>query len=533
MPPPTTIRTVCLGMVLASALSAVPSPAQEARIASIEIIRRPILDHAGSLVDELVNGFHVTTAEHIIRRELLFAVGESLDPGRLAESERNLRSTGLFSDVQIRTDRLSEGEVHIRVITRERWTFSASAMMTQEAGVRRKYLTISEKNVLGTGRRVGLGYNHSSLRVANPHGFQGGFEDPRLFGSRWRGVLNVHVAEEYRATHVQFDRPFYSEDARWSAGFAARNSAERLWYNDQSPYASESFRSGEAMQVWYVRSFGEDTRFRLGGAYLRTRTVVLPQFLGASNNIDLVNISAGIMSRAFTPVSNANEIGNVEYVQTGFALSLVSGFNPSARQEDVNTIFVRLGTRLGVSPAEGVFVHSDVSASGYTNLKQFRDATVRGQTAFLARIGISALAGRMLLVRGINWSPARSVSLGGSAGLRGYRLWEFAGTNAALLNLEARLFPELEFLYFRSALALFLDTGTTWWERDRFPAQRWKSSAGVGLRIGNRRFLGSTVIRIDLAYNMTTRQWGQIILATDQVFQVLGSVEPDMPTVSE
>lgn len=519
-------------MMLAGILPFAGSHAQEARIVSIEIVRRPILDHAGSLVDELVNEFHMTTGEYVIRRELLFAEGDSLDPALLAESERNLRSTGLFSDVQIRADRLSETEIRVRVITRERWTFSASAMITQEAGVRRKYLTLSEKNILGTGRRISLGYNHSSLRVANPHGFQAGFEDHRLFGSRWRGMLNVRMAEEYRATQIQFDRPFYSEDARWSAGFAARRSAERLWFDAQSPYASESFRSGEGIQLWYVRSFGEDVRMRTGAAWVRNRTAALPRFLGVAGNIDLVNLSAGIMRRSFTAVRNANEIGNVEYAQTGYALSLVSGFNPTAHPEDVNAFFFRLGTRLGVSPADGMFVHADVSASGYTNLKQFRDVSVRGQTSFLARMGISALAGRMLLIRGIDWAPTRTLALGGSAGLRGYRLSEFQGTNSALLNLEARLFPDVEFLFFRSALAVFLDSGTTWRESDRFSPQKWHSSAGVGIRIGNRRFLGSSVIRIDYAYNVTTRQWGQIILSTDQVFRVLGSVEPDLPTVT-
>jgi hemolysin activation/secretion protein len=124
------------------------------------------------------------------------------------------------------------------------------------------------------------------------------------------------------------------------------------------------------------------------------------------------------------------------------------------------------------------------------------------------------------------------VAIGGLAGLRGYRPWQFTGTGSALLNIEYRISPGVEFLYFRPAFALFHDAGTTWHEHQSPWARSWHRSAGAGLRIANRRFLGSTVIRFDAAHNFSTRQMS-FILSADLVFRALGGVDTDLPTMIE
>jgi hypothetical protein len=465
---------------------------------------------------------------------LLFVEGEAYNAALVEESERNLWNRGLFSDVRFLTDTLPGNLAHIRVITRERWTFSASAMFTQDAGVRSKYLSVSEQNLLGSGQKISLNYNQSSLRTGNPNGFQAGLEEHRLFGSRWRALFHYRDAEEHRAASLQVDRPFFSEDAEWSAGAVARQGRERLWYDPVNPQAEESFRFISVLRLWFIRSFGLGVKLRVGGAYLRSRMTALPQFIGTADSGDFLNLSGGILKRDFTQTSLIDEIGNVEYAQTGYGLSAIAGFNLSSIPERRNQLFLRAGSRTGVSLLRNLFVYTDISASTFTDFEQFRDATIRGQASFFNKVTArSTLVGRISLVRGFSWSPWKRVVLGGLGGLRGYRPWEFAGTSAALTNVEYRIFPDVEIMYFRSALAAFFDSGTTWWEQERFSNQKWHGAAGVGLRIANRRFLGSSVIRIDLAYNLATRQWGQIILSTDQLFRALGNVDTDSPATME
>lgn len=507
---------------------------QHLPIHSIEIIRKPILDHAGNIIDDLVNSLHITTNESVIRRELLFAESELFDPARVEESERNLRAMGIFSDVKILTDTLPGNLLAIRVITRERWTFSASAMITQEAGVRSKSATVSDKNLLGTGRKISLNYDYSSLRVNNPNGFRANFEESRLFGSRWKTSIYFRIAEEHRQTSFRIEQPFFSEAAEWAGGAEASKGWERQWYDPEAPYAPETFRQTSLLQAWYVRSTGTDVRFRFGGAYIRSRTIALPQFIGTTDNMDLVNVSAGFLRREFSATSNADDIGNVEYAQTGYSASLTTGFNPSSIPEQRNTWYFRAGSRVGLNFMQEGYLFADVSASGYTDLDNLQDVSLRGQVSFFQKVIAGAtLASKASLTHGVSSSARRRVALGGLAGLRGYHPWEFVGTSAALMNTELRIFPDVELMYFKSALVAFFDSGTTWWEREKLSKQRWHSAAGVGVRIANRRFLGSTVIRIDLVYNFSTRQWGQIIVSTDQIFRALGGVDTDSPAMRE
>ena len=65
----------------------------------------------------LANAIHIVTRDSLVRKELLFAVGDLLDPERLAETERNLRATGLFRWVLVR----AEGTT-VFVETGDTWT---------------------------------------------------------------------------------------------------------------------------------------------------------------------------------------------------------------------------------------------------------------------------------------------------------------------------------------------------------------------------------------------------------------------------
>ena len=509
---------------------------QPLRIQSIEIVRKNILDQSGqssTLISDLMNGLHALTSEDVIRRELLFAEGDVYDQNNVEESVRNLRYMGLFSDVSIQTDTLPGDYALIRVVTRERWSLRGAAMVSQEAGLRSGVFGISEDNVLGRGQKVSVYSNYSSWRN-NPYGFQATIQERRLFGSRWSSVLHYRNAEEFRLSSLHVERPFYSEDAEWAGGGAVASMRQRIWYDHANPDDERSFRHTTTMRLWYTRSAGKDIKLRWGTAYHHVRTRALPQFLTPSSNLDLVNASIGVMKRDYVQTSFIDRIGTVEYAPTGFAVSAIGGMNLSPSVEMKNLGFFRLGSRVGVRAWKDFVFYSDLSASTYTDFVNVRDAVISWNTSLFQQLsGRHTAAGRLLVVNGISRSWPGYIVLGGLTGLRGYGPNDFTGTGSALLNLEHRFFPEVEVLYFQPGITVFFDSGITWREHDRIAGKRWYSAAGIGLRIANKRFLGSTIIRIDFAYNVMTHQWSQIIFSSDQVFRALGYVETDLPTRTE
>lgn len=148
------------------------------RIQSVDIVRLKVFDDDDPVPD-VFNVFHLQTRERVIRRELLFEVGQRYDTERIQETLRNLQVLPQFGVVVIVALRGNEpGQVKVVVIVRDVWslrlgyqfqgTFASSGHVPVEAfgsqlgqlplpAPRVNYLLVnpSETNFLGTRTQVG------------------------------------------------------------------------------------------------------------------------------------------------------------------------------------------------------------------------------------------------------------------------------------------------------------------------------------------------------------------------------------------
>ncbi len=95
-----------------------------------------------------LSGIHVTTREGVIRRDLLFAQGQTIDTLRVAESLRRLRHRRYLADAEV--DGLScagRTGVDLVVRTRDRWTTKPSLSVQSTSS----FAGIQEDNLLGSG----------------------------------------------------------------------------------------------------------------------------------------------------------------------------------------------------------------------------------------------------------------------------------------------------------------------------------------------------------------------------------------------
>src|SRR5262249_42549051 len=156
------------------------------------------------------------TRPSVVRRELLFKVGEPLDTAQFAETERNLRRMGLFRRVSIQP-REVDGKLVVYVLTSDGWTTTLALNARSTGGVFTWSVSPSEGNVAGTGNQIGLGYRKDVDRnvVSGSLGF------PRLGGTRIQTAvaydylsdghnLGAILAEPYRA---------FSDNHSWTLSF--------------------------------------------------------------------------------------------------------------------------------------------------------------------------------------------------------------------------------------------------------------------------------------------------------------------------
>src|SRR5258708_9350006 len=99
----------------------------------------------------LANRLHPKTRAHIIRSQLLFHSGERFQRRRLDESERILRAQSYFYDAWIRAVRYHDGQVDLRVTTRDVWTLNPGFNFGRSGGKKTTGVQLQEINLLGSG----------------------------------------------------------------------------------------------------------------------------------------------------------------------------------------------------------------------------------------------------------------------------------------------------------------------------------------------------------------------------------------------
>ena len=164
--------TVCLVLLVATAVGAeeaTPASADSTlQVGAIELDAQDIFTEqevaeASGLnlfLRQAMNSLHINTRSSVLRQELLFETGDRFDAARLQESERNLRQLGILTEVTVAPIDTTNGEVDVKVTTREVWTLGLSlSFALASSGDLRWDLSLTEKNFLGYGTvvRGGIG----------------------------------------------------------------------------------------------------------------------------------------------------------------------------------------------------------------------------------------------------------------------------------------------------------------------------------------------------------------------------------------
>ncbi len=129
---------------------------------------------------------HVTTRKFVIRRDLLFSSGDTVDTTRVAESIRRLRHRPYLAHAVIEGHSCGAGQpVTLIVRTEDRWTTKPNLTVQSTSS----FIGIQEDDLFGTGRSGSLSF---ALREGRA-GIAAGYEDFWFFGqslsAKLRGAL--------------------------------------------------------------------------------------------------------------------------------------------------------------------------------------------------------------------------------------------------------------------------------------------------------------------------------------------------------
>lgn len=488
----------------AAALAGLPTVlhAQDVTIDSVAVETFDIFlpeEVAENPLAKVMNALHFRTRPSVVRKELLFRVGDSLDLRRLQETERNLRRLGIFSRVAIDTVRDGDRLV-ARVFTTDGWTTNVDVGFSGTGNTFTWRTGVIEQNLFGTGHMAGIVYRHdpdrNALRLlgrinrpfgtrAVVSGFYDNLSDGRVgawnpavpfvsFGDRVAAEMPGEAADQ---RILQF-RDGIESDTLWRRALIQRGWIAWAPVAGPGGYvrvgAYAHVRREEFLQVEDTALAVADSITGVGGFFVearRPRFMEVTHYNGFAREEDI-----DLSTRALVGVLLAPSVLGYARTGVGAGLEIQTGVGTPAA-------FARLtGWATGLFTSEGLDSGQVVLAVTLSSRIVRRQATV-----------VHAQAGWQE-----NPRPGAEFDIGHGVGPRGFPPHAFTGTRTAWGLLEHRVFLYDALLnLFGLGVAGFLDYGGAWYP-DQSP--RVGGDVGLGLRLGGTTSTGPNVGRIDVAY---------------------------------
>ncbi len=476
----------------------------------------------------LANRLHRTTRPGVVRRQLLFETGDPYSHEELVESERILRANRYLHDAKIRPVPAADGVIDLEVETRDVWTLRAGISFNRAGGENSTDFTLQDANFLGTGKDLTLWRISNVDRTSTLFRYR----DPNVLGTRAQIEISAADYSDGGSRRFEVERPFYSLDSRWAAGF-------KTFVYDR---IDSLYDRGEVFQK--ILHDHEKVEAYLGFSSGLSHGATRRWLIGYSRDLDNFEYPPGGDS---TPLPPENRLFSYpwigfDYVEDGFIAE--RQLDQITRTEDLN-IGTQARARLGYSTSalgakrDHLIASTRITTGWKPGSRQLLLAAFEGGARWGSQGRENVLLSGLLryYVRDFgksvfyvsaegamaeNLDPETQLLLGGDNGLRGYPLRYLSGDRRWLVTLEQRFFGDKEYFHVLNiGAAAFFDAGRAWFEDGSSGDQKVLRDVGLGLRLGSSRSSSGTMVHFDLAYpldrdeGIESLQW---LVSTSETF---------------
>jgi hypothetical protein len=485
----------------APALAAPPK-----KVRRIRIVSKDIFDTSRPSENEqfyrLVNKLHISTKEHIIRREMLLREGDVYVPRLKRESERALRRILRLRRVKITTIPIDRNRVDLLVETQETWSTEPTVSLQGVGEDLSGKVGLRERNLFGLGKEASFFYKKDTGKITRSYSYG----DPNVLGTRLRLDMNYDQKEEGVGRLLSIERPFYSTITPWSAGVKGVSNAEDLLFFDGGRETQRFHHRDREFAAFYAKSVGSTPksvrRAGVGYRYLEDRLESNADVLLKDKLYHVAEAGFQAERVDFLSVDHIKLYDREEDFNMGPSLDVTYGHAGKWADRAAQASFVKLKAFAGRDKGVSHFDLATLEADGRYEDGGWRSSRARADYEYYNHFSPRQtfafhLAGEYLA----NPDPSEQVLLGGDRGLRGYQLNQFAGNKLALVNFENRFFiVEEVWKLLGLGSVIFLDAGYVWDENEKVNLGDLKMDVGAGLRFHISRSSFGNVLRLDFAY---------------------------------
>jgi hypothetical protein len=459
--------------------------------------------HATNGMQRLGNSLHIRTRPVIVRNLLLVRPYDRLDPLKVVESERVLRTSPAINDARITVLPVGAGRDSVDLVVRvlDRWSLDVGADGDLGSG----NVRATERNLLGLGQeleqRIAMRFEDQLLE------FRGHHRVYNIGNSYVSSFINYQLTERLDQVGLNLQRPFFSPLTLWAGGFAMNKTwiripygsiGEGLNYQQMDPFNSDT---------WLARSFplqrdgdeaGRVSNIIVGARLATTRyeqrlTPVLDPF-GVFRNNTLFLLGVGFSQRQYYKDRYLFRFGLTEDVPEGLLLRFVGGMQK--REGLVNMPYLGAELARGRNYSGFGYLGFELGYGTFFQTGDLFDATFRGGLTYFTEL---TTLGRWHLrqfvrvgtVMGFG-KPAYSRINLNVREMYGFESQLASGAHRTIFSFETVAYAPWDLIGFRVAPVLLVGFGLVGEEHQPYLSGQMMQAFTLGLLVRNERLLMNT-----------------------------------------
>ena len=456
-------------------------------------------------IEKFANTVHTRTSERIIQKNILFHVGDELDPERILENERIIRLLPFIKDVRIRAkvSNMDTSYVEMTVITKDVFAFG---MRARFRSVDSGEIEMYNQNIWGAGHQIAAAAVTSVDEEPNV-GFEASYSINNIRGHFVN--LSLAYANTYRREGVLLDaeKQFLRTSTKWGGGleFYRLLSADRFYENEalllMGPLDYRSFDAwaGYAFQVG-GNTAQDNLQLVLSGRYRNLNFYDRPE-PGEDNkqffsNSDFYLISIGLARRYYIRDHHILGYGITEDIPKGFLHEFVLGFDDNENTDRwYSHLYFSSGNLINYKPS---YMFLSVGLGSFFSANRMEQGQFELNWNYISRqFRMGAQLGRQFLklryVYGVNRFDQENLTLKNRYGIRGFYSDEAVGQQRLLLSAETVVFQRKSILNFNFAFFGFADLGIIGSADKNIFTQNYYAGIGGGIRLRNENLIFRTI----------------------------------------
>ena len=473
-----------------------------------------------------LNKLHVHTREDVIASQLLFDVGDTLNPHDIAESERLLRSRSYFAHAYITLSEICPNRVKVTIHTQDAWTTEPQLSFGHSGGKTSSGFALSEGNFLGSGDSVTVGYSKNADRS----GIFYSFSSPHFLNSRMAATIGYANNSDGEDSIIDIVYPFYSLRTPQSYGIKSEKLTQLEPIRIAGETVNEYRHKIERHEAFFGRAVSVDNdthRLLFGITSERDSFEETEETFGnLPTDTDLLYpwVEYQFIENEFAVYRNIDQIQRTEDIAMGKNISLRLGYggNSFDNGDDVLRLFGRYSDVLAVNDHHILKFSAYIDGRRHSKLED-TDSSVAGGEFFyyLLQDRKNRWYARLAYDIGQDLQEHEKLTVGGNLGVRGYPLDFQRGNQRYIFSLEKRYFSDVHlFNLLRLGGVVFFDAGRAW-DSNAEEASPHLSNVGIGLRVSSSKTRIGHMVHIDLAFPTASKQNAdevQWLIKAEQMF---------------